>query len=101
MVYKIDNDITNGRCRDYNRNSLIDYSKGEWIVRYQATQETVVGADLTKDPVMMDSVINGKDLHCAFARVLNPEIAELSDDEIKENHKSKRQDAKSPRFCLN
>lgn len=64
------------------------------------TQETVVGADITGDAAMLASVINGADLHCAFARVLYPEIADLSDEEIKQNHKDKRNASKSPRFCF-
>ena len=64
-------------------------------------QETVVAADLSGDEVMTNSVIHGDDLHCAFARVLFPELKELSDEEIIEKHKSSRQAAKSPRFALN
>ena len=63
-------------------------------------QENVVGADLHRDPVMVSSILEGKDLHCAFARVLFPELKDLSDDEIKEKHKDKRTYAKSPRFAL-
>ena len=101
MVCNIVKIITNGRCRDYNRNSLVDLSKGEWIVRYQATQETRTGADITGDEAMISSIINSSCLHCAFVRVLNPELEELSDEEIIKNHSDKRQNAKAPRFCLN
>ena len=63
-------------------------------------QENVVLADKSGDEVMTDSVVNGSCLHCAFARVLFPEISDLSDDEIKENHDDKRSAAKPGRFCF-
>ena len=63
-------------------------------------QETRVGADITGDEAMIDSIINGSDLHCAFARVLYPELQELSDEVIIKEHKAKRNASKSPRFCF-
>lgn len=63
-------------------------------------QETRVGADITGDQAMIDSIINKACLHCAFARVLYPELEELSDEEIIKNHKAKRTASKSPRFCF-
>lgn len=49
---------------------------------------------------MISSIVNNSCLHCAFARVLFPELSELSDAEIQEKHGDKRQAAKSPRFCF-
>jgi len=63
-------------------------------------QENFVAADLSGDAAMTASVVNGDDLHCAFARVLYPELKDLSDEEIIKNHKAKRQAAKSPRFAF-
>ncbi len=63
-------------------------------------QENVVLADKSGDEVMTDSVVNGSCLHSAFARVLFPEIGDLTDEEIKEHHSDKRQAAKSPRFAF-
>ena len=63
-------------------------------------QETRVGADITGDEAMIDSIVNGSDLHCAFARVLYPELEELSDEEIIKEHKDKRTAAKAPRFAF-
>lgn len=63
-------------------------------------QETVVAADLSGDTAMTASVVNGDDLHCAFARILFPEIAHLNDETIIKDHKAKRQSAKSPRFAF-
>ena len=71
-----------------------------FIVADYDSQEVRVSADLTQDSALISSILNGDCLHCAFARVLNPELQGLSDDEIKKNHGDKRSAAKSPRFCL-
>lgn len=63
-------------------------------------QETVIAADLSGDEAMTASVVNGADLHCAFARILNPEIKDLDDETIIKEHKALRQAAKSPRFAF-
>lgn len=63
-------------------------------------QENVVGADLHHDEMMIKSIKEGLDLHCAFARMLFPEIAELDDATITKEHKDKRTFAKSPRFAF-
>lgn len=70
------------------------------IVADYEGQETRVGADITGDEAMIDSILNGSDLHCAFAKVLYPELQTLSDEEITKNHKTKRNASKSPRFCF-
>jgi DNA polymerase I-like protein with 3'-5' exonuclease and polymerase domains len=63
-------------------------------------QENVVGADLTNDTALIKSITDGLDLHCAFAKLLYPEIKDLSDDVIKKEHKDKRNSAKAPRFAF-
>lgn len=63
-------------------------------------QETVIAADLSGDKAMTHSVLTGACLHAAFARVLFPELEDLDDDTIKNEHADKRQDAKSPRFAF-
>lgn len=63
-------------------------------------QETVIAADLSGDEAMTNSVLTGACLHCAFARVLFPEIKDLTDTIIQKEHKDKRQAAKSPRFAF-
>jgi DNA polymerase-1 len=63
-------------------------------------QETVIAADLSGDEAMTNSVVNNADLHCAFARILNPELKDLDDETIIKDHKAKRQAAKSPRFAF-
>jgi DNA polymerase I-like protein with 3'-5' exonuclease and polymerase domains len=65
-----------------------------------AGQENVVGADLTNDTALIKSITDGLDLHCAFAKLLYPEIKDLSDDKIKKDHKDKRNSAKAPRFAF-
>lgn len=72
----------------------------KYLVADYSGQETVTGADITGDEAMIASIVNDSCLHCAFARVLYPEIKELSDEEIISQHKSKRQSAKAPRFCF-
>lgn len=63
-------------------------------------QETVILADLSLDDTMVKSVTDGLDLHCAFARMVFPELEGLTDDEIKKDHKEKRNFVKSPRFAF-
>jgi len=70
------------------------------IVCDYSGQENVVAADLSGDAAMTAAVVNGSDLHCAFARVLYPELKELDDETIIKEHKDKRQAAKSPRFAF-
>jgi DNA polymerase I-like protein with 3'-5' exonuclease and polymerase domains len=70
------------------------------IVADYSAQEAVDLADVSRDPVMLASVIEGLDLHCAFARLVYPELADLSDQDIAKNHKAKRTFVKSPRFAF-
>lgn len=70
------------------------------IVADYEGQETRVGADITGDQAMIDSIVEGMDLHCAFARVLFPEIQDLPDEVIMKEHKAKRNASKAPRFCF-
>jgi DNA polymerase I-like protein with 3'-5' exonuclease and polymerase domains len=81
------------KCFKANKGNVI-------IVCDYSGQETVVAADLSGDAAMTASVVNGDDLHCAFARILFPELKELDDETIIKEHKAKRQSAKSPRFAF-
>lgn len=65
-----------------------------------SNQEVYFGADLHKDQATLDSIKKGICLHCAFAKVLYPELQGLSDKVIKTEHADKRQSAKSPRFAF-
>jgi DNA polymerase I-like protein with 3'-5' exonuclease and polymerase domains len=70
------------------------------IVCDYSGQETVIVADLSGDAAMTKSVVEGADLHSLLARVLFPELEELTDNEIKKNHNDKRTAAKAPRFAM-
>lgn len=80
-------------CFEVNKGNVM-------VVCDYSGQETVVAADLSGDNAMTASVVNGDDLHCAFARVLFPELKDLDDETIIKEHKYKRQAAKSPRFAF-
>jgi len=77
-------------------------SRDGWvmIVCDYSGQETVIVADLSGDEAMTKSVVEGADLHCLLARVLFPELEEMSDEEIVKNHKDKRNASKAPRFAM-
>lgn len=79
------------KCFEANKGNVM-------VVADYSGQETVTTANWTGDEAMIDSILNKSCLHCAFARVIFPEIKDLSDDEIKEHHKDKRSFAKAPRL---
>jgi len=82
------------------RDCFVANKGNKMIVCDWSGQETVIAADLSGDAAMTASVINGDDLHCAFARVLFPEIKDMNDETIIKLHKDKRQAAKAPRFAF-
>lgn len=92
--------ILNFPANEKTRECVQAHKDYQLIVCDYEGQENSVGADLHQDAVMVASVMNGADLHCAFARVLNPELKDLSDEEIVTKHKAKRNAAKSPRFLF-
>jgi DNA polymerase I-like protein with 3'-5' exonuclease and polymerase domains len=78
-----------------------EHSEGyQMIVSDYDAHEGVVNACLTNDKVMREAVLEDKDLHCAFARKLFPELKDVDDDTMKAEHKSKRDAAKAPRFLF-
>jgi DNA polymerase-1 len=80
--------------------ACIQPKKGfKMIVADYDGQENVVGADLHKDAATLASIHNGDCLHCALARVIFPELLDLSDKEIKDNHSDKRSAGKPVRFA--
>lgn len=86
---------------DKNTRDCFRVNKGtKLIVADYSSQENFVTADLTGDKVMTDACLNDLDLHCAFARLIFPELKELSDEEIIKNHKGKRSKSKAPRFAF-
>jgi DNA polymerase-1 len=64
-------------------------------------QETVVLANFSKEPNMKDLIVNNGDMHCFVTRAIHPELKDLSDSEIKNLHKDKRQIAKAAGFAIN
>ncbi len=76
-------------------------NKGNVIIvcDYEA-QEGIILTDKSKDEAMMASVIDGADLHCLLTKAVFPELKHLSDDEIKKNHKDKRDICKVVRFLF-
>lgn len=71
------------------------------IVCDYSGQETVILADKSLDDTMVRSVEDGLDLHCAFARLVYPDVlGSLSDDEIIEKFKNLRSSVKAPRFAF-
>jgi DNA polymerase I-like protein with 3'-5' exonuclease and polymerase domains len=92
--------ILNFPANQRTRECFVAKQGYKMVVADYEGQENVVGADLHKDAVMIASIKNGDDLHSAFARLIFPELKELTDDEIKNNHKDKRQFSKAPRFCF-
>lgn len=70
------------------------------VVSDYSGQENCTTASITGDYAMIESLQNNKCLHCAYARVIYPEITDLSDEEITKHHKDKRQNAKAPRFAF-
>lgn len=65
-----------------------------------SNQESRVLADISKDVALIDSITNNIDVHCQLAKEIYPELKSLSDDEIKKNHKDKRQEGKIANFTV-
>lgn len=53
-----------------------------------------------QDKTMVASLQDGLDLHCAFARMIFPELEELDDKTIMTEHKKQRNYSKAPRFLF-
>jgi len=82
--------------------SIVEAKEGYKMVGADyAGQENSVGIFYHEDPMMMKAVLEGKDLHSAFARTLFPDISECTDEEVKTLHSDKRSYAKAPRFLFN
>ena len=64
-------------------------------------QETVVLANVSKEANMRKLILEGNEMHCFVAKAINPELKDLSDDEIKAKHENERQVAKSAGFAIN
>lgn len=63
-------------------------------------QEAVVLADKSKNPATLKIANEGADAHILLAKEVYTELRDLSDEEIKKNHKDKRQDGKIANFTF-
>lgn len=63
-------------------------------------QEAVTLADKSGNLATLKSINEGADSHCILAREVYPELKEMSDEEIKKNHKDKRQIGKIANFTF-
>jgi len=66
-----------------------------------AGQETVILANESMEENIINLINTGGDMHCFVTKSLNPELKDLSDDEIKKHHKDKRQISKAAGFAIN
>lgn len=64
-------------------------------------QETVVITNLSQEKNMMKLILENGDMHCFVTKAIHPELAHLSDNEVKKHHKDKRQVAKAAGFAIN
>lgn len=71
------------------------------VVSDYSSQESVILADQSEDPAMLQFFLGGTgDMHSYVTRLIWPELADLSDDEIKEHHSEKRTLAKTASFSI-
>lgn len=88
--------------RDEETRSCFQAKKGFVIVGCDYdSQEGVTTTFLTKDREMLDNISNKRDTHSKLCRYIYPELKELSDKEIKNNHGDKRQVAKVVGLAIN
>ena len=73
-----------------------------WISVDYCGQESVLMADFSQDPAMLDVFLKGEDMHSTVAYMIYPDL--ISRDtpikDIKKLHKHLRQEAKGPEFCF-
>ena len=73
----------------------------KWLSADYIGQESAITASVSKDPVMMEILSSGGDLHSTVAQACWPELlGNLTTKEIKDNYKSYRQDAKGVEFGI-
>jgi DNA polymerase I len=65
-------------------------------------QEQIILANKSEDPELQQFYVDGhSDMHSFIASKIYPELSDLSLEEIKKNHKGKRQIAKAAGFAIN
>lgn len=74
----------------------------DWISQDVSGEESVIMADFSKDKAMLEEFTTGsRDMHSLVTRMVFPELSHLSTQEIKKNHKEKRDEAKGYEFLWN
>ena len=82
------------------RNCIVPNQGNVFINPDYTGQETVILANKSQEPNMIRLINEGGDMHSFVAKAINPKIAHLSDDEIKEQYKKDRQTAKAAGFAV-
>lgn len=84
------------------RGSFIPKDGNVMISTDYSSQESRFLADLSQDKAMMEEYgpNGGGDMHSLVAKMVYPQLRNLTTKEIKENHKDLRQKAKNPEFCF-
>ena len=73
----------------------------KWLSADYSGQESAITASVSKDPVMIEILSSGGDLHSTVAQACWPELlGNLTVEEIKSQYKSYRQDAKGVEFGI-
>ena len=73
----------------------------KWLSADYSGQESAITASVSKDPVMIEILSTGGDLHSTVAQACWPELlGNLTVEEIKSQYKSYRQDAKGVEFGI-
>jgi len=71
------------------------------VVADYSGQESVVFANFSKDPELIEFYQQGQaDMHSFIASKIYPELEDITLEEIKSNHKEKRQNAKAAGFAI-
>jgi DNA polymerase-1 len=85
-----------------NFRRAFDAPEGNKIVNADYSgQETVILANQSQEENIIYLINTGGDMHSFVTKALYPELKELTDDEIKTQHKDKRQIAKAAGFAIN
>ena len=84
------------------RECFISEEGFDFVVADYSGQEQVILANFSQDENLIEFYKSGaSDMHCFVASKMYKELEGLSVDEIKKNHKDKRQIAKSAGFAIN
>ena len=84
------------------RACFIPEKGNQWISADYDSQESVITADVSQDPTLLDLYINGcKDMHSMVAKVaFEKELKDIPVEEVKHKAKDLRQRAKSVEFTI-